>query len=174
MFCFFNHLNYHLNDVCGSSCQALCLAFWLLNVLFQAKQLKKKPLKLTHISWPAAKENPKNKKKNKLTDTQSNPVEQKLVKMLFATEPNISLRSRQEPKILALHSPEDHKHISKWTITLSNKQLFVSRFMCQCLYCPYLYFAFHLFGAEKTQLPANSSQTKVRIVSEWGISEDIK
>lgn len=74
------------------TCQALCLAFWLLNVPFQAtanslkktlKQQKKK-----------RKKNTKHKKKNKLTDTQSNPVEQKVVKMLFATEPNISLRSR--------------------------------------------------------------------------------
>lgn len=32
------------------TCQALCLAFWLLNVLFQAKQLKKNKLKLTHIN----------------------------------------------------------------------------------------------------------------------------
>lgn len=77
------------------SCQALCLAFWLLNVPFQAtaNSLKKNPPK-------TAKKNKKkttttkHKKKNKLTDTQSNPVEQKVVKMLFATEPNISLRSR--------------------------------------------------------------------------------
>lgn len=77
------------------SCQALCLAFWLLNVPFQAtaNSLKKKNPK-------TAKKNKKkttttkHKKKNKLTDTQSNPVEQKVVKMLFATEPNISLRSR--------------------------------------------------------------------------------
>lgn len=75
------------------SCQALCLAFWLLNVPFQAtaNSLKKNPLKQQKKK---KKTTTKHKKKNKLTDTQSNPVEQKVVKMLFATEPNISLRSR--------------------------------------------------------------------------------
>lgn len=74
------------------SCQALCLAFWLLNVPFQAtaNSLKKTTLKQQKKN----KTTTKHKKKNKLTDTQSNPVEQKVVKMLFATEPNISLRSR--------------------------------------------------------------------------------
>lgn len=72
------------------SCQALCLAFWLLNVPFQAtaNSLKKNPKTAKKTTTT------KHKKKNKLTDTQSNPVEQKVVKMLFATEPNISLRSR--------------------------------------------------------------------------------
>lgn len=75
------------------SCQALCLAFWLLNVPFQAtaNSLKKKNPKTAKKNH---KTTTKHKKKNKLTDTQSNPVEQKVVKMLFATEPNISLRSR--------------------------------------------------------------------------------
>lgn len=74
-------------------CQALCLAFWLLNVPFQAtaNSLKKKNPKTAKKNQ---KTTTKHKKKNKLTDTQSNPVEQKVVKMLFATEPNISLRSR--------------------------------------------------------------------------------
>lgn len=76
------------------SCQALCLAFWLLNVPFQAtanslKNNNPKTAKKTKKTTTT-----KHKKKNKLTDTQSNPVEQKVVKMLFATEPNISLRSR--------------------------------------------------------------------------------
>lgn len=76
-------------------CQALCLAFWLLNVPFQAtaNSLKKKKT-LKQQKKPKKKTTTKHKKKNKLTDTQSNPVEQKVVKMLFATEPNISLRSR--------------------------------------------------------------------------------
>lgn len=76
------------------SCQALCLAFWLLNVPFQAtaNSLKKKTLKQQKKQKKTT--TTKHKKKNKLTDTQSNPVEQKVVKMLFATEPNISLRSR--------------------------------------------------------------------------------
>lgn len=81
---FFNHLNYHLNDVCGSSYLSSSLFSFLAlkcPISGHCKQLKKN-LKLTHINCPAAKKQKrqKNKKKNKLTDTQSNPVEQKVVK----------------------------------------------------------------------------------------------
>lgn len=161
------------------TCQALCLAFWLLNVPFQAtaNSLKKKTLKLTHINWPAAKKTKHKTQKEKQTHRHTKqPSGTKSSKNViryrakhFPQESvgtkNIGVTFTRGPQT---HLQMNHNSIKQAIVCV---QIYVSML---CLYCPYLYFAFHLFGAEKTQLPANSSQTKVRIVSEWGKSEDIK